>query len=395
MKFLREIKPADLKGVKALIRLDFNVPVAKGRVVDDFRIRMAIPTINLLKSAGARTIIIAHIETIEADGGPTLAPVADRLKMLGIACTFVKNYRNAQAEIAAMPEGGVILLENLRMNEGEKKNDRAFAKELASLGDIYINDAFSVSHREHASVSAVTEFIPSYCGPLLEQEIVNLSSAFHPDQATGRPFLFILGGAKFDTKLPLIEKFMNLADTVFVGGALANDFFKEKGYEVGKSVVSSQDFNLSRFTQGALAPKLMLPSDVIVGPVAAAQGALDLAKATVKQVDAVSPDDVIYDVGPETLRALGEKIAQAKYVLWNGPIGFYERGFKQPTLALAQKIAEATSRGTKTIVGGGDTLATIAELGIESKFTFISTGGGAMLDFLANETLPGIKALER
>jgi phosphoglycerate kinase len=219
-----------------------------------------------------------------------------------------------------------------------------------------------------------------------------LSSAFHPDAVTGRPFLFILCGAKFDTKLPLIEKFMNLADTVFVGGALANNFFKESGLEVGKSLVSPENFNLSRF---ANSPKLMLPGDVIVGGPSSAQGSLSLAKSLVKKANEVTSEEVIYDAGPETLRLLGEKIAAAKYILWNGPLGLYEKGFKQPTLALAQKISEATGRGAKTIVGGGDTLATIAELGIESKFTFISTGGGAMLDFLANETLPGIEALEK
>lgn len=402
MKLLREIKPADLKGVKVLVRLDFNVPVAKGRVVDDFRIRMALPTLNLLKSAGARTIIISHIETDEADGGATLAPVADRLKMLGVSANFVKNYRNAQAEINGMAEESFVLLENLRVNEGEKANDKAFAKELASLADIYVNDAFSVSHRAHASVSAITEFIPSYAGLLLEQEIVNLSSAFHPDPVIGRPFLFILCGAKFDTKLPLIEKFIDLADTVFVGGALANNFFKEAGLEVGRSLVSPENFNLTRFSTSS---KLMLPGDVVIGGAGAAQGSFDLAKSTVKKMSdssapgtmqkGVGPEDFIYDVGPETLRLLGEKIAQARYILWNGPLGFYEKGFKQPTLALAQKISEATGRGAKTIVGGGDTLATIAELGIESKFTFISTGGGAMLDYLANETLPGIQALEK
>jgi phosphoglycerate kinase len=397
MKFLNELKPADLKGVKVLVRFDFNVPVSKGRVVDDFRIRMAMPTINLLKNAGARTIMMSHIETADEDGGATLAPVADRLKMLGIGCSFVKNYRNARPEIEAMPEGSFVLLENVRVNEGEKKNDAAFAKELASLADMYVNDAFSVSHREHASVCAVTEFLPSYCGPLLEGEIKNLSSAFHPDPATGRPFLFILGGAKFETKMPLIEKFMNLADTVFVGGALANNFFKEAGLNIGASLVSPENFDLKRFTQGALASKLMLPTDVVACPADSISGVgvMGSAKCVVKDPHDLAPTDSMMDAGSQTVIALGEKIAAAKYILWNGPLGAYEKGFKQPTLALAQKVAEATSRGARTIVGGGDTLATIAELGIESKFTFISTGGGAMLDFLANETLPGIKALER
>ena len=378
MKFLRELSKSELRGVKVLVRVDFNVPVVKGRVTNDFRVRMALPTLAFLKDAGAKIIMVSHIETAETDGGPTLEPLVHTLKMLGISVSFIKNYKNARTEIENLAEGGMILLENIRMHAGEKTNDKAFAKELASLADIYVNDAFAVSHREHASICAVTDFLPSYAGFLLEKEITHLKTALNPE-SSDRPFLFILGGAKFETKLSLVEKFMNIADFVFIGGALANDFFKEAGYEVGKSLVSNQKFNLSRFSGS---PKLLLPSDAVTG-------------AATKSIQNILPDETIYDAGPETLKMLSEKISQAKYILWNGPLGAYEKGYKKPTLVLAHKIAESTVRGTKTIIGGGDTLAAIAELGVEDKFTFVSTGGGAMLDFLANETTAGVEALEK
>jgi phosphoglycerate kinase len=393
MKTIRDIE--NLKGVKALVRVDFNVPVVNGAVADDFRIRKTLPTLQYVRERGAKSILISHIDD-NADplATPSLEPVARHLKKLGFECTFVKNYRNASAEIESAPEGGFILLENLRINDGEKKNDKKFAAELASLADLYINDAFSVSHRAHASVVAVTEFLPSFAGLLFESEVTHLSEAFHP----ARPFLFILGGAKFETKLPLIEKFLDIADTVFVGGALANNFFKEKGWNIGHSLVSPEDFNLKRFFDN---PKLILPTDVVVTSTvgnSVGQGN-EGGQKSVKKSDALAAGDIIMDAGPATLDTLkkmisgtaGQKPAQ---ILWNGPLGAYEQGFKEPTMDVARAIGQATAKAN-TIVGGGDTLATIAELHIEDTFSFVSTGGGAMLDFLAEGTLPGIEALEK
>ncbi len=373
MKSIKELK--QLVGVKVLLRLDLNVPVKNGMVVDDFRIRKSLPTINFLCKKGAKVIIISHIETKPL---PTLEPVSIRLKNLGINCIFIKNYKNALVEIEKSQSGSLILLENLRDHEGEKTNDRTFAKELASLADIYVNEGFSVSHREHASVCAITEFIPSYAGLNFEEEVKHLGSAFHPDH----PFLFILAGAKFETKLPLIEKFMGIADKVYVGGALANNFFKEQGKETGKSAISKENFNLKRFFDNQ---KLLLPIDVVVVN----------GMTTVKKIDEISKDDIIYDAGPQTVKMLKNELDRSRYILWNGPLGAYEKGFKGPTLELAGYIAEATARGAKSILGGGDTLASIAELDLENKFTFVSTAGGAMLDFLGYGTLPGIKALEK
>ncbi len=352
MKNIREIEKLD--DVKVLVRLDLNVPIQNSVIVDDFRIRKSIPLINYLLEKGANVIAISHIETKD---NPTLEPVAKYFNKLGLNCSFEKNYKKVLNS-----KKKFILLENLREHEGEKKNDKKFAKELASLANIYVNEAFSVSHREHASVCAITEFIPSYAGFQFEEEVKHLSSAFNPSH----PFLFILGGAKFETKLPLIEKFMSIADKVFVGGALANNFFKEQGKDIGKSVFSDQNFNLGKFLG---TNKILLP------------------------IDSLIKDEAIMDAGMNTVDMLRKEIEKAKYVLWNGPLGAYETGYRASTLQLAEILAEATSKGVKTIVGGGDTLATITELKLENSFTFVSTGGGAMLDYLAKGTLPGIDAL--
>jgi len=372
MKTLKDIRFVD--GLKALVRADFNVPLKNGAVADDYRIRMTIPTVKHLLDKKAKVILISHLESNDG-GNPSLQPIADALNRLNVTVKFIKDYKNAR-EIIEAEDYGCFLLENLRFFDGEKGNDAKFAKELASLADIYVNDAFSVCHREHASVVGIPKYLDSYAGLQLEKEISHLSRAFDP----ARPFLFILGGAKFDTKLPLLEKFMKIADFVFVGGALANDFFQEKGYEVGASAVSKGDFGLSRFVKSK---KLLLPADVLN------EG------REVRSSDGLSSTDKAVDAGPKTLAELKETIHISKLVLWNGPLGKYEGGFQEATLTLARMIGEATEKsGVESIVGGGDTLAAIAALGIESKFTFVSTGGGAMLDFLANGTLPGIKALE-
>ncbi len=354
MKNIKDVEKLD--GVKVLVRLDFNVPVQNGIIVDDFRIQKSLPLIKYLSDKGAKMILVSHIETKD---NPTLEPIAKYLNKLGVECVFEKNYKKA-----LNTENKITLLENLRDYEGEKKNDKDFAKELASLADIYVNEAFPVSHREHASVCAITEFIPSYAGIQFQEEVKHLSSAFNPEH----PFLFILGGAKFETKLPLIEKFISIADKVFIGGALANNFFKERGDRIGKSMVSLENFNLSRFSASN---KILLP------------------------IDSLIKDDAVMDCGMKTVDMLRVEIEKAKYILWNGPLGAYETGYRASTLQLAEILSEATLRGSRTIVGGGDTIATIAELKLENKFTFVSTGGGAMLDFLAKGTLPGIEALEK
>ena len=390
MKILTDIEY--LKDVRVLVRVDFNVPIAKGKVANDYRIRMALQTINFLLSKGAKVILLSHLEVKEGEKA-TLEPVAGVLTKLGVPVTFVKKIQNATEEIAKMSGGSCLLLENLRQFDGEKANDPKFAAELASLGDIYVNDAFSVCHREHASIVGVPKLLPGYVGLQMENEIKHLSQAFHPEHS----FLFILGGAKFETKLPLLERFIRIADNVFVGGALANDFFKGKGYEVGKSLISVGELDFSRYFSN---PRLMLPVDVVVSSDVGIPGKKASADKAVKLDDSLTKTDKIMDAGPKTLELLRTKIGEASFILWNGPLGLYEGGYCEATLEVAKMIAarfgsvnSGDVKGFTSIVGGGDTLAAISTLGLEDKFTFVSTAGGAMLDYLANGTLPGIDAL--
>ncbi len=362
----------NLKGKRVLLRLDLNVPLKGGRVVDGYRIKRALPTIKFLKSQGAKTIIISHIGS---DGEKSLRPVARYLnKKMNMGFYPQLNGRDLPRVISGMKHGGVIMLENLRKDPGELNNDINFAKRLAKLGDIYVNDAFSVSHRDHASVVQLPKLLPSYAGFLFEDEVSNLSRALHPSH----PFLFVLGGAKFSTKIPLIKKFLSIADKVFVGGALANNFFKEAGYEIGASLSDNGNFKLKPLLKNK---NLMVPSDVIVKT---RTGIL------VKDIGSIRERDSMKDAGPKTLREIGKVASRAKFILWNGPLGNYEEGFDKGTIDLLRIIAKSKA---ESVVGGGDSLALVSKLGLEKKFTFVSTGGGAMLDFLANGTLPGIKAL--
>ncbi len=357
---IKSIKEAgSLKGKRVMVRVDFNVPVQDGRIIDDLRIRVAMPTIEYLKSEGAKVILISHIESI-----PSLELVAEKM---GI--NLVKDFMNWDGKIE---ESEVLLFENLRTNPGEKANDPEFTKVLASYADIYVNDAFPVCHREHASVVGVPKLLPHYAGFQLMKEIENLSAFFNP----AHPFIFILGGAKFETKLPLIEKFSNTADYIFVGGALMNDVFKAKGYEVGKSLVSEKEMDMKSIVADQ---RIILPTDVVV------------QSGRVSNVKDVQKDEIIMDVGPVSIDAFADKIKTAKFILWNGPLGLYEKGFKDQTLKLAKLILES---GAKCAVGGGDTVAAIESLKVENPNVFISSGGGAMLQFLEEESLVGIKAQE-
>lgn len=362
----------DLRGKRVLLRLDLNVPVVGDEVRDDFRIQKSIPTLQMLHEAGAKTIIIAHLESEITDSLERIAAYITRFIELK---AFISNLNEAPVVISSMQEGDIVMLENLRRDSGEKENNPIFTQKLANLAEIYVNDAFSVSHREHASIVGLPKMLPSYAGPLLSREIEELSKAFNPS----RPFLFILGGAKFDTKLPLIEKFFEIADNVFVGGALANDIFKEKGYEVGLSLVSKKVVNLRHIERH---PKLIIPSDVMAaGP----------ASQEIRTPDLVANDEKILDAGPQTISALSDLLMDASFVLWNGPLGDYEHGYDAGTLGLAKAISE--SKAT-SIIGGADTIAVVAKAGLIDKFSFVSTGGGAMVEFLAKGTLPGIEALK-
>lgn len=364
----------DLKGKRVLVRGNLNVPIADGQVVDAYRIEMLIPTIQFLRDAGAKVLLCGHLGR---DKSATIEPVARYLQDY-VPTVLVRDVLSSSAEetIQYAAPGTVVLLENLRRYDGEESNDLAFAERLASFADVFVQDDFSVCHREHASVVGVPTLLPSYAGIQLMQEVTELSKAFTPEH----PFLFILGGAKVETKMPLMEQFKEKADTLFIGGVLANDFFKAMGKEVGMSATSEQAAPVELATTKVI----MLPHDVVVA-----------RNGTGKRVnvayDAVLPKDAIYDAGKSSVANLLGYIKKAKFILWNGPLGYCEQGFCDATVAVAEAIAKSPAY---SVVGGGDTLAAIPD-DVQMQFSFVSTGGGAMLDYLARGTLPGIRALER
>ena len=356
MRNIKQIK--NLKGKNILLRVDFNVPIKNGKLEDNFRIIKALPTIEFLQKKGAKLILITHL----GKGGETLLPVAKSLNKF-IKVKFIPEVvgREVTKIVKQMKNGEVVLLQNLRNNQGEQKCDKNFAKELAKLGNIYVNECFSVDHREDASIILLPKLIPAYAGFQLEKEVKNLSYAF---KSPKHPFLFILGGAKFSTKMPLIKKYLKLADYVFIGGALANNFLKAKGYDMGKSLIDNTNYDITKLLKNK---KLILPTDFII------------------------KDGAIIDIGEKTIKNLEEVIKQSKFILWNGPLGKYENGGAEGTKKILKFLAQSK---IKSIIGGGDTVAIISLMKLEKKFSFVSTGGGATLDFLANGTLPGIKALK-
>ncbi len=354
-----------------LLRVDFNVPVKNGKVLDDFRIQKALPTIEFLQKKGAKIILIAHL----GKGGDSLLPIYNILNTY-LKTKFVKEIigANASKAVSEMKNGDVLLLENLRNNPGESGGNKIFAVELAKLADIYVNEAFSVDHRKDTSIVLLPKLLPSFVGLQLEKEVKNLSHALQPKH----PFLFILGGAKFSTKMPLIKKYLKIADHIFIGGALANDFLKASGHEVGQSLTDEANYDLKKIVKNK---KIIIPTDVIV---------LYSGKKSIKKVSEVGVKDYILDIGPETIKNLTPIISKSKLVLWNGPLGKYEDGGDKGTKEILKIIAQSKS---ESIIGGGDTVALISQMKSEKDFSFVSTGGGSTLDFLSSGTLPGIKAL--
>ncbi|MDP2650207.1 MAG: phosphoglycerate kinase [bacterium] len=365
----------DLAGKCVLVRAEFNVPVQNGRVLDDFRIKKTLPTILYLKERGARVILISHIGREPSD---TLAPVAEALnKHLPVAFR-----RRENANTDALRDGEVILLENLRQDPREMANDYGFANELALLADLFVQDAFGTCHRAHASFVGIPKFLPSFGGMLVRQEVEALSRAREPEH----PSLFVLGGAKVETKEPLSRKFLGVYDKVFVGGALANDLLAAQGFPIGASKI--EDGKVPR--EILHHPNLLAIDDVVVlHP--------DASTNTVHPKD-VSAGDVIVDIGQKSVERLTAALTECRTVLWNGPLGWYEKGFSDATRELARAITTGKADDgvclTHAIIGGGDTIAAIGKP-IEGSCSFVSTGGGAMLEFLLKGTLPGIKALEQ
>ncbi len=361
-----------------LLRTSLNAPIENGKVANAFRLKSALPTIEHLRARHARVVLISHIS---GKGTETLFPMYEAMKQWIPDLVFcpVSTGSEARAAVRGLLPGGVLMLENLRRDKGEEKNDPEFAKELASLADIFVQDSFDVCHREHASVVGVPSLLPSYAGLTLEQEVTELSKALKPKH----PAVAIIGGAKFSTKEPVLVKLLKTYDHVFVGGALANDFLKAKGYSVGTSLVSEEGQDHIKML---LKDKsLVVPIDVIAAPL---KGTREQGRAAM--ADEVRADEAVLDAGPHTAAALVDLVNKSKTLLWNGPLGLFEHGFIDGTRAVARAASGAK---THSILGGGDTIAAVEQLGLASDFSFISTGGGAMLDFLAYGTLPGIKAL--
>lgn len=370
-----ELKASELVDKRIILRVGFDVPVENGVVINDFRIREALPTIKYLVDAGAKVILISHIGR---DKENTLEPVADALRAY-VPVTFIRDLtgKDAETAVSTLKGGECLLLENLRGDERESENDDAFAQQLAQLGDIYVDEAFSVMHRAHASIVGIPKFIPSYVGIESAREITELTHARNPEA----PSLFILGGSKFDTKIALIESFIPRYSALFVGGALAHDIWRARGIHIGTSVTSDIDLKGRPFLDN---PALHVPVDVVV------QNDRGDVRTTVPTD--VHPDEAIMDCGPETIALIANLAKDAKTVLWNGPVGYYEKGFIQGTQRVVEAIADSNAY---SIVGGGDTVAAIESTNLRSKIGFVSTGGGAMLELLLDGTLPGITALSK
>ena len=378
MKCITDIPVEELKGKRVLVRAGLDLSLeADGSVSDVYRVEQALPTLRYLQEAGARTIIISHIGR---DPQQTNAPVAKALSAF-IKVAYVADIfgRVAIDMVAAMQPGDVVLLENLRQHyDLEKAQDMDFAKSIAALGEIYVNDAFSNSHREHASMVTLPKLLPHYAGLLVRDEVNNLNEALKPPH----PAFVMIGGSKFETKGPVVKSFLQTYDHVFVVGAIANDILKARGFAIGRSKVSDSVPDVAISTHANLVP---LPDVTVEG--------LD-GHASVKKVEAVGADDMIVDIGPDAVAAVAPFIEQANFILWNGPTGIYEKGYTTYTKQIALMIAHRVAEGATCVIGGGDTIAAIDAAGVDkTKLGFLSTGGGAMLEYILQGTLPAISVL--
>jgi phosphoglycerate kinase len=385
-----------IQGKRVLMRVDFNVPLDESKkITDDKRIVESLPSIRKILEGGGRLILMSHLGRPKGKVNPdySLAPVAERLSELieapvRMARECIGN--EVMQQVLAMQDGDVTLLENLRFHPEEEANDPDFSKELASLGEVYVNDAFGTAHRAHASTEGITHYMPTaVAGYLIERELMYLGKALEEPK---RPFVAILGGSKISGKIDVLENLFNKVDTVLVGGAMIFTFFKAQGYAVGNSLVEESKTDLAHALLEQAKQRgirLLLPEDVVVAPEISST-----AECHPENISAISDGMIGVDIGPKTIDTYSREILAAKTVLWNGPMGVFEiDNFAAGTMAIAKALADATRNGATTIVGGGDSAAAIAKAGLSAEITHISTGGGASLEFLEGKELPGISAL--
>lgn len=386
----KTIRDVDVQGKHVLVRVDFNVPLAEGKVADDRRIRAALPTIQYLLDHGAVVILMSHLGRPRGKVVPELRmdPVAERLsELLGRPVKKLNDCVGPEVEAAvkAMKPGEVILLENTRFHPEERKNDPEFARKLASLADLFVNDAFGTAHRAHASTVGVARYLPAVAGFLMERELRFLGRALENPE---RPFVALLGGAKISDKIGVIRNLLSRVDTLLIGGGMANTFFKAQGYEVGDSLVEEDAVDTARTLLAEAGDKLVLPVDVVI-----AEEISPDAEPRVMKVGNVPSGWRILDIGPETVELFKGKLRDARTVVWNGPMGVFEvEPFAKATFAIAQALAEL--EGATVIVGGGDSAAAVEKAGVADRITHVSTGGGASLEFLEGKELPGVAVLE-
>ena len=392
---IRDLSDAELSGKRALVRVDFNVPLDdSGHVTDDTRITAALPTIDSLLDRGAKVVLLAHFG--RPKGAPeakySLVPVANRLKdlMAPRKVLFMAETIGAEAVAAtrALESGETLLLENTRFLSGEEKNDDALSKQLAELGDLYVNDAFGAAHRAHSSTVGVAKFLrPAVAGLLMDKELAYLGGAL---ANPARPFVAILGGSKISGKIDVVEALLPKTDHLLIGGAMACTFFRAKGFETGKSLVEPDRLDMAADLLNRAGAKLHIPTDALVAP------AMDAGhQAHAVAADMIPANEAMFDIGPQAIAEFEKLVLSAKTVLWNGPMGVFEKPpFDTGTLAIANAMAKATAAGATTIIGGGDSAAAVAEAGLESQMSHVSTGGGASLEFLEGKPLPGVVALD-
>lgn len=393
MAQIKSVDELDARGKRVLVRVDFNVPVKDGVVTDDTRIRAALPTIERLVGQGARVVLMSHLGRPAGTGYEeafSLAPAAARLaELVDANVLFARDTvgEDARAKIDSLEDGQIVVLENLRFDKREKKNDPEFCRELARLGDVYVNDAFGTAHRAHASTAGVASALPAYAGYLLDREVATLSGMLDEPK---RPFVAILGGSKVSDKIKVIDALLDKADTLIIGGGMCFTFLLSEGKQVGTSL--KEDDWIERAGEmiekaRARGVKLLLPVDVV-----AADAFSEDARTEVVSVDAIPQDMMGLDIGPETASAYARAIADAGSVFWNGPMGVFEmKAFEAGTKAVALAVADAD--GADTIIGGGDSVAAVNKFGLADKMTFISTGGGASMELVQGEKLPGVEAL--